>query len=184
MSEVTTKKSLTSIIVAIVAIVAILIVLLKSLGSDPGYLTSPLIGKKLEDFNLPTLYDQDQTFSKKDLLGNISLVIAWATWCPSCLDEHSVLLKIQQTNKVNIYGINWNDDPEKAKQWLQKLGSPYIKNGSDTTGEVGTEFGIVGAPETFLIDQKGTVILQHSGAISWTYWQQVILPKVNELTNK
>ncbi len=75
-----------------------------------------------------------------------------------------------------IYGLNWKDDPDAARQMLRQMGNPYVANGVDADGRVAIDWGVYGAPETFLLAADGTVIYKHIGPLNLGIWQQDILP--------
>ncbi|MEM9810651.1 MAG: DsbE family thiol:disulfide interchange protein, partial [Pseudomonadota bacterium] len=78
-------------------------------------------------------------------------------------------------------GLDWNDTPEAGAAWLTQHGSPFQAVGLDQTGRAVAEFGVTGAPETFVIDKKGIVRHRHVGPISLRTWTQVIRPLMQEL---
>lgn len=164
----------------IIVLVALLAFLGIGLTLDPREIPSPLIGKPAPEFSGKTLLG-NKIFSKKDLLGKVSLVNVWATWCPSCRAEHDVLMAINNTGEVKIYGIDWKDQPEKAREWLQKLGNPYTLNIDDQNGDIGIDFGVYGAPETYIVDPTGNIAYKHTGPITWSDWQKKIRPKIQSL---
>jgi cytochrome c biogenesis protein CcmG, thiol:disulfide interchange protein DsbE len=169
------KKIIPLVAITIVAI--LMVFLLKGLGRDPRLVPSPLVGKLVPKFELQNILNAEK-ITNEDLEGKPVLLNVWATWCPSCRDEHNVLLKIKETNKVAIYGINWKDNAEKAREWLKILGNPYRKTGDDSSGNAGMEFGVIGAPETFVI-KGGIVVYKHTGPLTWEQWQTIILPKLD-----
>jgi len=167
------------LIAVVILITGLFIFLGIGLKLDPTNVPSPLIGKPAPDFSAKTL--DGKTFGKQDLLGQVSLVNVWATWCPSCRAEHNILMRIANTGKVKIYGINWKDEPTKAKIWLQQLGDPYTLNADDQSGDIGIDFGVYGAPETYIIGPEGQIIFKHTGPITWSSWQEELLPKIKEI---
>jgi cytochrome c biogenesis protein CcmG/thiol:disulfide interchange protein DsbE len=82
---------------------------------------------------------------------------------------------------LNLYGLNYKDKREDALQWLQKLGDPYIENAFDETGSISIDYGVYGAPETFVLDKKGIIRYKHIGPISKQQLETIILPLVKEL---
>ena len=114
------------------AIFALLVaVFAVGLFRDPAYVPSPLIGKAAPEFSLPRLDNPEAFLQRADLLGKVSLVNVWATWCSGCRQEHDTLLALAQDGGIPIYGINWKDDSTLARQWLQQLGNPYAAVGVD-----------------------------------------------------
>jgi len=151
------------------------------LGRDPSVVPSPLIGRAAPAFSLPRLDNPEQTLSDGDLRGQVSLVNVWGTWCVGCRQEHDTLLAIAESGEVPIYGLNWKDDTLQARAWLQRLGDPYAATGVDADGRVAIDWGVYGAPETFLIAADGTVVYKHIAPLSLDIWQREFLPRIREL---
>jgi len=105
------------------------------------------------------------------LKDKVVLVNVWATWCPSCLYEHPYLVKLSQQGVV-IVGVDYKDEPDKARQWLQEKGNPYLAVVDDRAGNFGLDLGVTGAPETYLIDRNGIVRWRYQGPID----ERVIAP--------
>ena len=126
---------------------------------------SPLVGKPAPAFDLPALSDPQRRVSTTDRLGQVWLLNVWATWCTTCAQEHPFLNALADSTDVAIVGLNWKDDPAAARQWLQRRGNPYAAVAVDTQGGVGIDYGVVAAPETFVIDQQGVIRHKHIGAI-------------------
>ena len=151
------------------------------LGRDPSVVPSPLIGKPAPAFSLPRLNDPGQMLSDADLRGQVSLVNVWGTWCVGCRQEHDTLLAIAASGEVPIYGLNWKDDTLQARAWLQRLGDPYAATGVDADGRVAIDWGVYGAPETFLIAADGTAVYKHIAPLNLDIWQREFLPRIRKL---
>lgn len=165
-----------------IIILAILVgVFFVGLHKDPSIVPSPLIGKPAPVYELPLLLRPGETLGTEKLLGQVYLLNIWGTWCPACLTEHDALLEIQRQNIVPIYGFNWKDDPRLARQWLAQLGNPYVASMVDTEGRVGIDWGVYGAPETFLVDQNGRIIHKLIAAMTMEIWQEDFLPLIQQL---
>jgi cytochrome c biogenesis protein CcmG/thiol:disulfide interchange protein DsbE len=82
---------------------------------------------------------------------------------------------------VPIYAINWRDQRELALSFLEQLGDPYVASGFDEDGRVGIDWGVYGAPETFLIGPNGHVVYRFTGPLSDASWQQEFVPRIEEL---
>ena len=165
-----------------IIILAILVgVFFVGLHKDPSIVPSPLIGKPAPVYELPLLLRPGETLGTEKLLGQVYLLNIWGTWCPACLTEHDALLEIQRQNIVPIYGFNWKDDPRLARQWLAQLGNPYVASMVDTEGRVGIDWGVYGAPETFLVDQNGRIIHKLIAAMTMEIWHEDFLPLIQQL---
>ncbi len=140
---------------------------------------SPLIGKPAPAFVLPELYGRGEV-SEQDVKCGATLLNVWASWCFACRQEHEAM-KWLANNGVRIIGLNYKDKPEEAKQWLQQLGDPYLKIASDLDGRVGIDWGVYGAPETFVIDEQGIIRDKHIGPIGRQYIEETLLPMIKDI---
>ena len=164
--------------------VFLLLVLILGLGfklEDPHLLPSVLIDRPFPEFQLAELHDPDRQVTKQDLLGRVSLVNIWATWCPNCVIEHPELTRISREEGILIYGVNYNDSVEKARRWLVRYGDPYEFSMVDDRGKLGIDLGVYGAPETFVIDANGVIQYKHIGIVSRQVWHQTLKPLIEQL---
>jgi cytochrome c biogenesis protein CcmG/thiol:disulfide interchange protein DsbE len=161
------------------AFLLLLIVLIAGLYHAPekGIIASPLLGKAAPQFSLPGLLEPMPVQSSM-LRGHWTLVNVWGTWCGQCREEHQTLLQIKQEGRVPIYGIDWKDDDDQARAWLSQLGNPYERIGADREGRVAIDWGVYGAPESFLVDPSGTIVYKHVGAMTPEVWQHEFLARV------
>jgi len=164
-------------IVILAALVAVLVV---GLNRDPTFVPSPLIGKPAPEFSVPRLDDPGKTLGKADLLGDVSLVNVWATWCGGCRQEHPYLVTLARTSGVRIFGLDWKDDATLARQWLDQLGNPYTATGVDQDGRVAIDLGVYGAPETFLLDAAGNVLYKHIAPMTPDTWEKEFVPRIRK----
>ncbi len=149
------------------------------LRQDPSRLPSPLIGKQVPPFTLPALENRPPGLASDDLLGEVSLVNVFASWCVACLQEHPLFMKLRGV--VPIHGINYKDDPDDALAWLAEHGDPYTRIGADREGHVGIDWGVYGVPETYVIDRSGTIRFKQIGPITVSDWQDTLWPLIQEL---
>lgn len=160
-------------------LVAIMIpVFIIGLNRDPSELPSPFLNKPAPEFELPRLKDPSRTVGSADYAGQMVLVNIWATWCAGCRQEHAYLLKLASETDIPIYGLNWRDQRSKALAWLSELGDPYVASGFDADGRVGIDWGVYGAPETFLISADGIVLYKHLSPLSEMVWQRDFEPRI------
>jgi len=145
----------------------------KGLSIDPRELPSALIGKPFPEFNLTEVNNSEQSLTKADFVGEPVLVNVWATWCPSCRQEHEQLLRIASSSKIKIIGLNYKDDRVAAQEWLQQLGNPYVMTIYDQDGMLGLDLGVYGAPETYLLDAQGIIRYRQVGVMTEQVWRDV-----------
>jgi cytochrome c biogenesis protein CcmG/thiol:disulfide interchange protein DsbE len=150
-------------------------------GYDPHEVPSPLVNKSAPAFQLPQLKDPTRNFSPQEMRGRVWLLNVWASWCVSCRDEHPVLVDFSRSGTVPIYGLDWKDKREDALAWLSELGDPYVLNVSDFDGRVAIDYGVYGAPETYLIDKNGVIRFKQIGPLTPDILQNKILPMVRDL---
>ena len=148
----------------LIAFMALVVLLAIGLTLNPRIVPSPLIGKPAPEFELPLLLKQG-SFSNKDLIGHVTLVNVWASWCFACRQEHETV-KLLSRQGVRIIGLNYKDENQDAKNWLAKLGNPYQSIAVDYVGRIAIDWGVYGAPETFLIDKKGIIRHKVIGPLS------------------
>jgi len=158
------------------ALVALLFVGIQR-APNKSVIASPLIGKPAPQFELPVL-GSAETFANESMGGRWYLLNVWGTWCAECRREHDMLLEIASRGEVPIVGLNWKDDPAAAQQWLEQLGNPYVIIPADREGRVAIDWGVYGAPETFLIDDRGIVRYKHVGALHPLAWESEFLPRI------
>jgi len=149
--------------------------LFTGLGKDPTMLESQMIGKAIPEFNLPTLYEPNKIITHDDIKGP-ALINVFASWCPSCYTEHPYLMQLQQSGEVPIYGLNYKDTRPKGLKFVNDLGDPYTTIIFDERGRLGIEFGVYGAPETYVIDANNRIVYRHVGVVSDIVWQETIKP--------
>jgi len=166
-------------------VLAIFIVLRR--GTDPHEIPSPLINKVAPAFQLPQLQDSTRTISSADLRGKVYVLNFWGSWCIACRDEHPLLIQYSKQNIVPIYGVDYkyaNDSADEriaAQQLLSELGNPYSQIIYDAEGRTSIDYGVYGAPESFLIDKTGVVRFKQIGPITEDVWNKKIVPLARQL---
>ncbi|MEK6248224.1 MAG: DsbE family thiol:disulfide interchange protein [Planctomycetales bacterium] len=163
-------------LIPLVIFALLIAVFVVGLGRDPSQLPSPLLEKPAPQFDLPSLLDPEQRVTTQDFNGEVALVNVWATWCVGCRQEHNFLLQLAKADVLPIYGLNWRDNGPEARRWIQQLGDPYVATAYDQDGRVGIDWGVYGAPETFLIAADGTVLYKQLGPLSWGLWEENFVP--------
>src|SRR5688572_3826424 len=149
------------------------------LRMNPNNVPSALVGRQVPTFSLPSVTDPTDVVSTETLAGRVSLVNVWGTWCVECRHEHAFLLQLARAG-VPIYGLNVRDDQSAAIEWLSQLGDPYVSSGFDPDNKAGIEWGVTGAPETFLIGSDGMILHKHISPLTPGVWQRDFLPLLRE----
>lgn len=145
---------------------------------DIHALPSPLIGKPAPLFTLGDVLDPTRSVSNSSLKGEVYVLNVWGTWCHECRVEHDELLAIARQRVVPIIGLVYMDQRDKAKEWLEELGNPYAQVAFDTDGRAAIDWGVYGAPETFLVDGQGRILYKFVSPITEQVWQREFLPRI------
>jgi len=147
----------------------------------PQEIPSPFIGKQAPQFTLTQLEDGEKKFSPQDMQGKVWLLNVWASWCAPCRAELPVLVDFSKKGVVPIIGLNYSDAREEGNKLLSEFGNPYQLSAFDRDGRVGTDYGVYGVPETFVIDKHGVIRLKHVGPVTGEVIKDQLLPLIQEL---
>ena len=141
------------------------------LRGNRSELPSPLVGRAAPAFSLPALPELASSsgpvpgLSRADLLGKVTVLNVWASWCGPCRQEHPVLMQLAQDSSMRVVGINYKDKPANARRFLETLGNPYEAVGVDESGRSAIDWGVYGIPETFIISPDGVILYKHVGPL-------------------
>jgi cytochrome c biogenesis protein CcmG/thiol:disulfide interchange protein DsbE len=155
--------------------------LFRGLFIDPHSVPSPLIDKAAPSFKLPDLAHPDQLVASDAMKGRVWLLNVWGSWCVTCREEHATLVELARRRVVPIVGLDWRDERSAALDWLRQFGDPYLVSGVDVTGSVAIDYGVYGAPETFVIDRAGVIRHKVIGALTPEIVESEVLPLVHRL---
>ena len=126
---------------------------------------SQLIGKPVPEFTAPAAMPGKPALASSDLAdGRPKLVNFFASWCVPCIAEAPVLMELKRQG-VPIVGIAVRDRPEDVARFLAEHGDPFERIGADRQSKLQLAFGSAGVPETFLIDGRGIIRMEHVGPI-------------------
>lgn len=145
---------------------------------NPQEVPSPLIGKPAPAFSLPVLGDPQRVVTDRDLAGQPYLLNVFASWCFACRDEHPILSGLGRTLGVKLVGLNYKDEPADAQRWLGQFGDPYDLVIADLPGKVAIDFGVTGAPETFLVDAQGVIRYKYISPITPEVIEKELRPRI------
>ena len=146
---------------------------------NPSKIPSNLINKNVPYFETENLIKDEIFISKKEFGKEVILVNFFATWCEPCRNEHKYIKNFATKKKLKIIGINYKDNPNKTKKWLEDLGNPYSDIPLDKKGKIAIDWGVYGIPETFIVNSKGIIKYRHVGPVT-----EKIYKEINLLVNK
>lgn len=154
----------------------------RGLGGDPHAVPSPLIDQPVPAFALAPLAGRERGLSSHDLIGQVSLVNVFGSWCVACRVEHPFLMEIRKRDLVPIFAIDWREkDRTAGPAWLARHGDPYTLIGDDPDSVAAIAFGVTGAPETFVVDRRGVIRYKHVGPLTAEIWTDTLWPIVQRL---
>jgi len=149
-------KIFPSLIVIIFLI--IFFVFYKGLQNSNIYIPQSHFEKDIPNFKVK-IFNSSKKINSEEIFKNdqFYLMNIWASWCVPCRDEHPFLMNLSNQKNIEIIGLNYKDDIEKAKIFLNQFGNPFKEIFSDTDGTIAIEWGAYGVPETFLIYDKKVI---------------------------
>lgn len=152
-----------------------------ALTKDPNKLPSALLDRPAPDFTLPLLKEPAHSVTRNDLVGQVTLVNFFASWCAPCRVEHAQLMAIKRQG-VHLIGIAYKDKNEDSLAWLAENGDPYSVVAADASGRTAIDFGVYGVPETYLVDKTGAVRYRQVGVLSEEDWEGKVKPLLAALS--
>ena len=176
------NKTVIKALIPLVIFLSLVYLLYQGLGKDTRLLPSALINKPVPQFALPSLMN-GKTINNDTLKGQMYLLNVWASWCPNCRLEHPMVTEFARQNIIPVYGLNYKDDNATAKAWLNQFGNPYTDILVDAKGLVGIDFGVYGAPESFLVDGDGMIRHKIVGELNPQNIQNELLPLIEKYKN-
>jgi len=146
---------------------------------EKQFVASALIGKPAPDFVLPDLLHPGGMVDSKRFHGGWVLVNVWGSWCEECIKENPMLLAIGKSGKVKLLGLNYKDDDDTARKWLTDNGNAFDAVAVDHDGRAAIDYGVYGAPESFLVNPQGVIVHKVVGQITQQAWQATLLPLID-----
>jgi cytochrome c biogenesis protein CcmG/thiol:disulfide interchange protein DsbE len=150
-----------------VGIVAVIVAaLVWRLANPPdSAIQSQMIGKPVPQIAETAALPGKPAFTQAELRdGRPRLVNFFASWCVPCIAEAPVLAELRKQG-VPIVGIAVRDRPEDVARFLSEHGDPFEAIVADRESKLQLAFGSAGVPETFLVDGRGIIRMEHIGPI-------------------
>ncbi|MBC7769178.1 MAG: DsbE family thiol:disulfide interchange protein [Phycisphaerales bacterium] len=164
---------------AFAPLIALLVVVLAAAflltrGGERETFQTGMVGRQAPEFAMERLGGGDPV-APDALAGRAYLVNVFASWCTPCRAEHPQLMALQASG-VTILGVAYKDEPADTTAFLAELGNPFSVVGMDPEGRLGLEFGVTGAPETFVVGADGVIRAAYRGPLTPEVVNTVILP--------
>tara|TARA_B100000686_G_scaffold142459_1_gene149889 strand:- start:336 stop:857 length:522 start_codon:yes stop_codon:yes gene_type:complete len=153
----------------------IFFIFFKGLQKSNNYLPEKNLNKIETNLSFRKLYNQEEVLLEELVNNNnFSIINIWSSWCLPCRDEHIYLLKIKNTNKINIIGINYKDKKSNAVKFLNDLKNPYSEVLIDTDGTKSIELGAIGVPETYLVNKNKVLVKKYIGPLNNLKFKEIL----------
>jgi cytochrome c biogenesis protein CcmG, thiol:disulfide interchange protein DsbE len=157
---------------------------------DPSKIPSALIGQPAPQTDLPPLEGLARDgepvpgLSTDGFKGTVTLVNVWASWCVPCHDEIPFLAQLSKDSRIRLVGINYKDQADNARRFLNRYGNPFAATGTDDRGRTAIDWGVYGVPETFLIGRDGRIAYKLIGPISADNLARVLGPEIDKAVRR
>ena len=172
-------------IIAVVAAAPIVALLAYGFRVDPREIPTPLPGKPAPSFALqvfapgqpPLALRVGDTIRSERLLGKVTVLNFWASWCLECRREHkdlSTTALLYANKPVQFVGVLYRDQQAPALTWIEQMGGQTYPSIDDPDARMAIDYGLYGVPETFIIDPKGVVAHKEVGAVTEALLRQWI----------
>jgi cytochrome c biogenesis protein CcmG, thiol:disulfide interchange protein DsbE len=170
-------------VAAIVGVVALLGLLTYGLvASDPDSGIDDALARgetvPAPAFDLPRLSGEGRE-SLADYRGQIVVLNAWASWCKPCREESPLLQRwherMRRDGRGTVLGIDALDVDSDARAFVREYGLTYPM-ARDPEGESLIDYGVIGYPETFVIDGDGRIVAARRGAVDERWMRENVAP--------
>ena len=124
--------------------------------------------KTLPSVNVKTLEGQSINVQELGTTGHITVVSFWATWCSPCKKELDAVKDYYDEWKekygLEVIAVSVDDARTAAKipAMVQEKGWTY-RILVDSNKDFQNASNIVSVPYTFILDEKGNIVFEHSG---------------------
>jgi thiol-disulfide isomerase/thioredoxin len=126
-----------------------------------------LINFTAPSFNVTDL--EGKPVSLDDYQGRIVFLNFWSTDCPPCVREMPAFAQFaseQGNTGAAVLTVNMGETPEAVRDFFAKIDVQGLRVAMDTDLVVGTQYGIIARPVTYIIDGEGIVRSMKAGEIT------------------
>ena len=118
--------------------------------------------------------EQGKVFKLADLKGKVVLLSFWASWCTPCIVELPSFIELHEKfhkEGLEILALNVDDLSDETKQSIRdfwKAKSFPFETYFDPQKAAADRMRVENLPTNLLIDRKGRLVAQGTGASDWT----------------
>jgi peroxiredoxin len=135
---------------------------------SPRLVASSEVGKTAPVFELKDL--DGKKVSLSDFKGKVILLNFWATWCAPCKAEMPSLENLYRSFREKglvVIGISVDNSEKTVQSFVKEKAITFpilLDKGKEVSFD---DYGVIGLPVTFLIDQKGIIVEKVFGEKRW-----------------
>jgi len=103
--------------------------------------------------------DGDRLDASTYAAGSVLVLNVWSYNCAPCRREQPMLVELAgryEDEGVRFLGINYLDDLDSAKGWIEEFQVPYPSL-HDPSGRTAVDLGYPALPDTYVVDRQGTI---------------------------
>ena len=125
--------------------------------------------------------DSNTILDFNDTEGKVVFINFWATWCPPCIAEMPTLQALYDDyNDKVVFLFVTSDDFETVEKFKTKKGFNFEV--FKPLNEVPQELTSRSIPRTFIINRKGDIVVDESGAVDWN--SEVVRNQLDQLLSE
>jgi cytochrome c biogenesis protein CcmG/thiol:disulfide interchange protein DsbE len=115
-----------------------------------------------------------------DYRGEVVVLNVWASWCKPCREESPLLQRwherMERGGQGTVLGIDALDASSDARAFIREYGLTYPMLRDPDAGAVQSDWGVVGYPETFVIDRRGRIVALARGPVDEEWMREQVAP--------
>jgi cytochrome c biogenesis protein CcmG, thiol:disulfide interchange protein DsbE len=132
--------------------------------------------KEAPAVELPRL-GRTETASLADYRGQVVVLNFWASWCKPCRSESPLLERWhgRMKGRGTVLGVDAHDVTSDARAFIREYGLTYpmLRDRDESTL---SDYGVVGFPETFVIDRQGRIAAVQRGPVDDEFMRANVEP--------
>ncbi|GAB4162807.1 MAG: hypothetical protein Tsb0033_22210 [Winogradskyella sp.] len=114
----------------------------------------------------------------KSTQGKVVFINFWATWCPPCIAEMPSINSLYNDYKDKVvFLLITNDDFKKIELFKDK--NNFNFEVLHPFNEIPKELSTNSIPRTFILNKRGEIVVDESGAVNWN--SENVRQQINEL---
>lgn len=172
---------------------ALCVFLYKGLYSDPTLRESEVLSRQFPAFSLPDLDNTEVVYTNDIFAEQVTLINVWGVWCVTCAIELPYLSALSDRG-LRVVGLYYDQDLDpdfgtktldriryEVAQTTSRYSNPFAFNIFDVYRDTSLDLGVTGAPESFLVDTNGVILVHHLGDINPRIWRTKFAPVLEKI---